>query len=82
WIVNRCRGRGKGHETQIGWMPRMDEVNLEGLEVSLARWEALMQVDLKEFRHEVLTSEELYLDLYDSLPKELIYQRELLAGRF
>ena len=32
WIVNRCRGRGKGHETQIGWMPRYDEINMNGLD--------------------------------------------------
>ena len=82
WIVNRCRGRGVGHETQIGWMPRYDEINMDGLDMPREKFAQLMQVDLKEFRQELLTSEELYLDLYDSLPKELIYQRELLAGRF
>ncbi len=83
WIVNRCRGRGAGHETQLGWMPRYSELNLKGLEhISRETFEDLMRVDHKELRAELLSSEELYLDIYDYLPKELIYQRELLAGRF
>ncbi|CAN5864991.1 phosphoenolpyruvate carboxykinase (GTP) [soil metagenome] len=83
WIVNRCRGNGKGHETQLGWMPRYDEINMEGLEgMNEEMFEKIMGVDHKELRQELLNAEELYLDLYDYLPKELVYQRELLAGRF
>jgi phosphoenolpyruvate carboxykinase (GTP) len=83
WIVNRCRGRGVGHETQIGWMPRYDEIRMEGLDgMTQEHFDALMRVDHKEFRQDLLNAGELFLELYDSMPKELIYQRELLAGRF
>jgi len=83
WIVNRCRGQGRGHETQLGWMPRFSEINMSGLDgMNRERFDELMKVDHKELRQELLNSEELYLDLYDYLPKELVYQRELLAGRF
>jgi phosphoenolpyruvate carboxykinase (GTP) len=83
WIVNRCRGKGVGHEMQIGWMPRYDEIRMDGLDgMTKERFDALMRVDLKEFRQDLLNAGELYLDLYDSMPKELIYQRELMAGRF
>ena len=40
-----------------------------------------MNVSPKEFRQEVLSAEELYIDLYDHLPKEMVFQRELLVGR-
>lgn len=83
WIVNRCRGRGRGHETQLGWMPSCDEINMTGLDgMTQERFDEVMRVDHKELRQELLNAEELYLDLYDYLPKELVYQRELLAGRF
>ena len=82
WIVNRCRGKGRGHETQIGWMPRFDEITTDNLDIDSELFDALMRVDLKEFRQDLLNAGELYLDLYDSMPKELIYQRELMAGRF
>jgi phosphoenolpyruvate carboxykinase (GTP) len=63
-------------------MPRYDELNLEGLDMPREKFAELMQLDLKELRQELLNAGELYLDLYDSMPKELIYQRELMAGRF
>jgi phosphoenolpyruvate carboxykinase (GTP) len=83
WIVNRCRGRGRSHETQLGWMPWHDEINMKGLDgMTAEKFDEIMRVDNKELRQELLNAEELYLDLYDYLPKELVYQRELLAGRF
>jgi phosphoenolpyruvate carboxykinase (GTP) len=83
WVVKRCRGEARGHETLLGWMPRYDEMTWTGLEEFTAeKFNAVMEVDRKEFRQEILSAEELYLDLYDHLPKEMIYQRELLVGRF
>lgn len=81
WIINRCDGRARGHETSIGWMPHYHELDFEGLDFSEAQFEKLMQIDHDEFRQELLSEAELYLRLYDHLPKELIFQRELLAGR-
>jgi phosphoenolpyruvate carboxykinase (GTP) len=82
WIVKRCRGEGRGHETELGWMPRYDEMNWEGMEAfGHPEFDQVMKVDIKEFRQEVLSAEELAIDLYDHLPKELVFQRELLVGR-
>jgi len=82
WIVKRCRGEGRGHETELGWMPRYSEINWAGLpDFTREKWDELMQFNGREFRNELLSTEELYLDLHDDMPKELYYQRELLAGR-
>lgn len=81
WIFDRVRGRAKGHEAQLGWVPRYDELNFEGLDFSEEQFTELMSVSQEEFRGELLSEADLYLDLYDHLPKELIFQRELLAGR-
>jgi phosphoenolpyruvate carboxykinase (GTP) len=83
WIVKRCRGEGRGHEDELGWMPRYSEMNWEGMEsFSQEQWNELMTVDKRDFRQELLSTEELYLDLYDDMPRELNCQRDLLAGRF
>ena len=37
--------------------------------------------DQQAWRAEVMAHEELFLDLHDRLPKELIYERELLICR-
>jgi phosphoenolpyruvate carboxykinase (GTP) len=83
WVVKRCRGEARGHETELGWMPRYDEMTWTGLESFTAEdFTEVMHVDRKEFRQEILSAEELQFDLYDDLPKEMIYQRELLVARF
>jgi phosphoenolpyruvate carboxykinase (GTP) len=83
WIVKRTRGQARGYESQLGWMPRFSEINMDGIDgMNRERFDELMKVDHKELRQDILKTEELYLDLYDYLPKELVYQRELLAGRF
>ncbi|MEM9281075.1 MAG: phosphoenolpyruvate carboxykinase (GTP) [Verrucomicrobiota bacterium] len=81
WIFDRVRGQGRGHEAQFGWVPYYDELNFEGLDFSKEQFEELMSISQEEFRQELLSETDLYLDLYDHLPKELIFQRELLAGR-
>lgn len=82
WIVGRCRGQGPGHETALGWMPHYEELNLDGLEgFDKEQFLKLMEVNYEEFRQELLSEAALYLRLYDHLPKELIFQRELLASR-
>lgn len=81
WIFDRVRGRGRGYESSFGWVPRYQELNFEGLDFSEAQFAELMHVSREEIRQELLADAELYLRLYDHLPKELIFQRELLAGR-
>ncbi len=83
WVVKRCRGEGRGHETQLGWMPRYSEMTWKGMEeFGPPEFDKVMQVDIKEFRQEILSAGELYIDLYDHMPKEMVFQRELLVGRF
>ena len=82
WVVKRCRGEARGHETELGWMPRFMEMTWTGMEgFGPEEFNKVMEVSPKEFRQEVLSAEELYIDLYDHLPKEMVFQRELLVGR-
>ncbi len=82
WIVNRCRGAAAGHETQIGWTPWFEDFNIEGLEnFDRQAFDRLMRFDRSEWKAELVSQGELFIDLYDHLPKELVFQRELLAAR-
>ena len=82
WIIDRCRGRASGHETRIGWIPHWGELNTDGLEdFDQERFEEVMAIRGDEWRPELLSLGELYLNLYDHMPKELVFQRELLAAR-
>ena len=82
WIIRRCRGTVAGHETIIGWTPHWEDFNHDGLEgFSRDDFNKVMAVIPAEWRAEVLSQGELFLKIYDSLPKELVYQRELLSAR-
>lgn len=82
WIVKRCRGAIPGHETQIGWTPAFEDFNTEGLEgFTREAYDKAMAFNNAEWKAELFSQSELFIDLYDYLPKELVFQRELLAGR-
>jgi phosphoenolpyruvate carboxykinase (GTP) len=78
WIVDRVRGRALAKETPLGCQPRYEDIDWSGLDFSRERFEELQRVDYSSWRREVLEHEELFLDLHDHLPKELVCERELL----
>ena len=81
WIVDRARGRALGKETPIGWVPHYEDIDWQGLDFPKDKFDELQQVDRGVWRNEVLGHEELFLELHDRLPAEMIYERELLICR-
>ena len=83
WIAERCQGRANGLETAIGWMPRYEDMNMNGIPggMTAERFEALQKIDPEEWRRELILQDELFIRLYRDLPKELMCQRELLISR-
>ena len=81
WIVDRARGRALARETPIGWMPHYEDLDWTGMDFPREQFEALQHFDRALWRQEVIGHEELFLDLHSHLPKEMIYERELLICR-
>jgi len=82
WIVDRCRGRAGGIESPLGWLPEAKDLDLVGLKgFNEERLDQLLSINPEEWRRELLLQEELFIKLYSHLPKELIFQRELLLAR-
>jgi phosphoenolpyruvate carboxykinase (GTP) len=81
WIVDRARVRAPGRETPIGWMPDYEDMKWTGLDFPKERFIELQNFDRTAWRHEVIDHEELFIELHDHLPKEMVYERELLICR-
>jgi phosphoenolpyruvate carboxykinase (GTP) len=81
WIVDRVRGRALGKETPVGWVPRYEDMDWKGLEYSPEQFEKLQHFDREAWNKEVIEHEELFIRLHDHLPKEMVYERELLICR-
>ena len=81
WIVDRVRGRAQGKETPIGWTPHYEDINWSGMDFSPEQFAELQTVNREAWRGEVMQHEELFIELHDHLPPEMVYERELLICR-
>ena len=81
WVVDRVRGRVPARETPIGWTPYFEDVRWDGLDFPRERFAELERVDREQWKTEVMGHEELFLNLHDHLPPEMVYERELLICR-
>ncbi len=81
WVVERAHGKAVGIESPIGWMPRFEDLDWRGLDdFGRAQFNELMTVDRAAWQQELLAHEELFIKLYDRLPKELFFIRELILS--
>ena len=81
WIVDRCQGRAYARETVLGWMPRSSDIDIEGLNLTEDDVRDLEHVSIDEYKAEILSQEDLFMRLAGDVPKEMIFQRELLITR-
>ncbi|HEU0003466.1 MAG TPA: phosphoenolpyruvate carboxykinase (GTP) [Ktedonobacteraceae bacterium] len=81
WIVERAHGRAVSIESPIGWMPRYEDLDWRGMKgFTRQQFNELMSVDRNAWQQELLAHEELFMKLYDRLPKELVFIRELILS--
>jgi phosphoenolpyruvate carboxykinase (GTP) len=78
WIVNRSHGRAMSIESPIGWKPRYQDIDWEGIEdFSKADFLKAMSINREDWDSELLQHEELFIDLYDRIPKEMLAIKDL-----
>jgi phosphoenolpyruvate carboxykinase (GTP) len=78
WIVARAHGRAMAVESPIGWMPRYHDIDWDGLEeFSEEDFRKAMSVDRDDWDRELLQHDELFIRLYDRIPKEMLAIKDL-----
>jgi phosphoenolpyruvate carboxykinase (GTP) len=81
WIVDRARGRIGGMETVIGWVPRVGDLDLQGLSVSEDDVDLATRVDYHEWRVELESQLPFFAQFGERIPRSLLLWRELLLAR-
>jgi phosphoenolpyruvate carboxykinase (GTP) len=81
WIVDRVHGRGYAVESPIGWMPRHEDIEWKGLDFPAETFYELMAVGRVAGAAEAHAHEEQFDQFFERLPKEFIFERELLRSR-
>ena len=73
WIIKRFEGKVDAEETAIGFVPKAEDINLEGIEdeVSEDQLKEILSVDNSLWEDEAKGIEEFYAKFGDRLPKAL-----------
>lgn len=81
WIIKRCEGKADAVETPIGYLPRPEDINLEGLDMDIETLKKILTVDNEKWTAETKEIEEYYKIFGDKLPAELRAELEGLKER-
>ena len=80
WILDRCDGKVDAVESAIGYLPKKEDLNLAGLDISEEDLNELLNVDKEVWLDEVAQIKELYAG-FEKLPAELAEQLKALEAR-
>jgi phosphoenolpyruvate carboxykinase (GTP) len=81
WIFERADGAGKAVKAAIGYMPEVDAIDTNGLNVSKADMELLLTVNKSEWLSEIESIKEHYAKFGSKLPKALSDELAALESR-
>ena len=82
WIIDRCEGKADATETAIGYVPKAEDINIEGLkDVTLDTIKDLLTVDVPSWKEDAKNIREFYGVIGDHMPKELYDELDALEKR-
>ena len=81
WILKRCEETVDADETAIGYVPKPEDINLEGCGVDEETLKGLLNVDTETWKKEAEGIKEFYKKFGDKLPKELEDELASLESR-
>jgi phosphoenolpyruvate carboxykinase (GTP) len=81
WIVARVRGRAVGRETELGWVPRYDDIDWTDCAVTREAFEELVTVDEEAWRRELAEHAAWFEKLGSRVPPQLRIKRDLIVAR-
>ena len=78
WIVDRVTERVPARKTALGWMPRFQDIDWSGTEISQHEFDQLNHVDATAWESELILHKEWFKKIGTKLPDELLHKYELV----
>lgn len=78
WILARCEGKVDAVETAIGYLPKPEDINIEGLDLDLNVMKELLTVDHDAWLSDVENIKNFYKQVGDRVPQELYDELAML----
>ena len=81
WILDRCAGKANAVETPLGYEPKPEDINIEGLSITTDTVRDLLSVDRDLWKEEVAGIRRFYARFGDKLPAKLRRELDALEKR-
>ncbi len=82
WILARCENKVEATITPIGYVPKAEDINIEGLEdVSLETIKGLLSVDIDSWLEDIANIKDFYAQVGDRVPETLYDELAALEAR-
>jgi phosphoenolpyruvate carboxykinase (GTP) len=81
WVIERLEGNAEAVETPVGYVPTVDSLDLDGLDVDRSDVEAALRVDPEEWKAELPQIDEWFTKFGDKLPAVLWTELDGLKAR-
>ena len=80
WILARCNNEVDAVESPIGYLPKPEDIDLEGTDIDMDTLKGLLSIDMDSWTEEV-KDQAAHLAKFDKLPAEIMAQYEALKSR-
>ncbi len=80
WILDRCAGKADAVESAIGYLPKPEDINIEGLDIDIDTVKELLEVDKEVWLKDAEGIKEFYAQVGDRVPAELYAQLDALIA--
>ncbi len=81
WIIDRCDDKVGAVETEIGFVPNKEDLQLDGLDISDDVLTELLSIDKEVWKEEVANQREFFAQFGDKLPKEIVENMDALEKK-
>ena len=81
WIIERSKDRIGARKTPIGYIPKSNDIDLTGINISKADMKELFRVTAKEWEEELVDIEKFFNQFGERMPQEMIQEKNALAKR-
>jgi phosphoenolpyruvate carboxykinase (GTP) len=71
WMLDRIEGKANGNKTAVGIVPKPEDIDLTGLEISPSQLSQALTIDVGEWRTETKSAGELFDRIGPALPSTL-----------
>ena len=81
WILDRCAGKVDADITPIGYIPKAEDINIEGLDISLDTIKDLLTIDKESWLADVENIKAFYKQVGDRVPQTMYDELAALEAR-